>query len=560
MSVLHGRSLAEEPGVGALTIAGYLREVTEKHASREAVVFREAGNRLSWTYAGLWQRSVDVARALVAAGVGRDSRVGILMTNRPEYLAAIFGIALAGGVSVPLNTFATPSELKYLLAAPGISVLLFERSIARKDYAQTLCDLDPVLARTAPESPVYSARFPFLRKLVMIGDTGDLPLPCAQDWDSFLASGAGVSPDVIAAAANATGPADTAMVFFSSGTTNLPKGMIHAHRAIALQWWRWPWVYATGDDVRAWTSNGFFWSGPFSLVIGSALSSGGAIILQSAFDADEAVALLEEERVTLPIARRHQWARMESVPHFAAADLSSLRYVDTRKYLQAPQSTIATDWHDPRAYGATETLTNSTTIPSSVDYDAGSKNQGPPLPGNIFKIVEPQTGVTLPLGERGEIALKGPTLMLGYLGKTLDQTFDDEGFFRTGDAGWLDGEGNVFWDGRMTDMIKTGGANVAPDEVDRAIAAFPGIRITQTVGVPDEMFSEIVVSCIVPRPGHTIDEKALRAFLKERLASYKIPKRILYFRDDEVSLTSSGAKVKAAEMRRRVMEKLGLAD
>jgi acyl-CoA synthetase (AMP-forming)/AMP-acid ligase II len=160
------------------------------------------------------------------------------------------------------------------------------------------------------------------------------------------------------------------------------------------------------------------------------------------------------------------------------------------------------------------------------------------------------------MGERGEIALKGPTLMLGYLGKTLDQTFDDEGFFRTGDAGWLDAEGNVFWDGRMTDMIKTGGANVAPDEVDRAIAAFPGIRITQTVGVPDEMFSEIVVSCIVPRSGHTIAEDALRAFLKERLASYKIPRRILFFRDDEVSLTGSGAKVKAGEMREKVIARL----
>ena len=132
-SIIAGLPLAEETGIGALTLSAYLREVTTRHAGHEALVMHEAGGVTRWSYAELWEQAMAVARALAACGVGKGTRVGVLMTNRPEWLAATFGTALAGGIAVGLSTFSTPAELDYLLRASSVSVLLFERHVLRKD-------------------------------------------------------------------------------------------------------------------------------------------------------------------------------------------------------------------------------------------------------------------------------------------------------------------------------------------------------------------------------------------------------------------------------------------
>ena len=161
----------------------------------------------------------------------------------------------------------------------------------------------------------------------------------------------------------------------------------------------------------------------------------------------------------------------------------------------------------------------------------------------------------MPVGERGEIAVKGPTLMLGYVGIPLDQSLDDEGFFRTNDGGYLDAEGRLFWEGRLNDIIKTGGANVSPLEIDAVIRGCPGVKVSQTVGVPDELLGELVVACIVPLEGATVDEGLIRAHAREKLASYKVPRRVLFFAEDELETTGS-AKIKTAELRKLAAERL----
>jgi acyl-CoA synthetase (AMP-forming)/AMP-acid ligase II len=161
-----------------------------------------------------------------------------------------------------------------------------------------------------------------------------------------------------------------------------------------------------------------------------------------------------------------------------------------------------------------------------------------------LKIIDPVTGAVVSRGQRGEIAVKGPTLMLGYIGIPLDETLDAEGFFHTGDSGYIDEAGRLFWEGRLTDMIKTGGANVSPREIDGVLMEYPGIKLSRTVGVPHESLGEMVVTCIVPHDGTGLEETAIRNFLKERLASYKIPRHVLFFRTEELSMTGSD-KVKA---------------
>jgi acyl-CoA synthetase (AMP-forming)/AMP-acid ligase II len=562
LSLVEGAPLADEPGIGALTIPGYARAVTSRFAEREALVLWGPGGRVSWSYTELWDRSVEVAKALVAAGIGKDARVGVLMTNRPEYLAAVFGIAMAGGVTVALSTFSTAAELEYLLQAGAVSVLLYERQVLKKDFGAMLAEIEPQIA-TAAQGELASAKLPYLTRLVALDAVTTVSEPAAADppmaetWNAFLTGGHGIADAVIEARAASVHPSDIGAIFFSSGTTSLPKGIVHAQRALALQWWRWPRIYdidPVSFPVRAWTGNGFFWSGNVSMVVGNALTTGGTIVLQPLFEADEALKLMEKERVSYPNGRPHQWARLQASPRWADADLSSLHYITYSDILMS-HPTVRTDWVLHPAFGTTETLTINTAVGANIAPEVHKGSYGRPLPGNTLKIFDPHTGAIVPVGERGEIAIKGPTLMMGYIGKTIEETFDAEGFFCTGDGGYVDEDGLLFWEGRLTEIIKTGGANVSPIEIDLALANFPGIKRAQTVGVPDALLGEKVVSCIIPHEGAVLSPEAITAYLKDQFASFKLPRAILFFSEDEMAVTGSG-KVKFQVLREIAAKRL----
>lgn len=553
LSIVKGVPLSEEPGIGALTMSGFLREVTTRFADREAVVLRSADGTVRWTYAMLWDRAVEVARALIACGVGKDSRVGVMMTNRPEWIASFFGVGLAGGVAVTLSTFSTPSELAYLLTTSSVSVVILERCVAKKDFAEILVALEPQI-RTAKPGALISTEFPFLRRLVVVGDlpeSGEI-----ESWADFLALGNAIPPGLVEATANTVKPSDTGSLFFSSGSTDKPKGILNSHQAMAIQCWRSRRLFALGDDVRCWSANGLMWSGNFVMALGGTFAAGGSLVLQRIFDPVEALELMEAERVTLPIAWPHQWAQLEAAPNWGTVDLSSLRYVDHEKGPAAHHPSVSTRWVEPKwAYGNTETFTVSVSYPSGTPSEIAEGSHGIPLPGNTLTIVDPESGAVVRRGERGEIAIKGATLMLGYVGVPRDETLDAEGFFHTGDGGYVDNRGRLVWEGRLTDVIKTGGANVSPLEVDGVLLTYPGVKLAQTVGVPHDTLGEMVVACIVPQQGNALEEAAIRTFLKNRLASYKVPRRVLFCREEDLSLTGS-AKIKSGALREFIARRL----
>ena len=551
-SIVSGPPLSDEPGLGSLTLPGFLREVTQEYGEREALVFHNADGVTRWTYAQLWERAIEVARALRRGGLGKDARVGVLMTNRPEWLAAVFGTSLAGGVAVTLSTFSTPPELDYLIRASAVSALLFERRVLSKDFAAVLAELEPEIG-TARPGALESAKYPFLRRLAVLGE----PVPGIEAWDEFLASGHGEPRELIEATAAEVLPSDAAVLFFSSGSTSKPKGILGAHRGVCIQLWRFRRMYgfSPGDHVRGWTANGFFWSGNFTMVLGSTLASGGALVLQSTFDAAEALELMQAERVNFPFAWPHQWAQLEGAPNWGRVDLSSVRFADFKTPI-AHHPTVSGEWYEPgHAYGNTETFTITTGYPANTPPEVHADSFGVALPGVTLKITDPLTGGLVPRGEAGEISVKGPTLMLGYIGTPLDETLDSEGFFPTGDGGYLDDAGRLYWQGRLTDIIKTGGANVSPREVDEALIAHSGVKVAQTVGVPHQTLGEVVVSCVVPHDDVILDAEQLLAFLRQRLASYKVPRHVLFFGEDEVALTGN-AKIKAGELRELAAKRL----
>ncbi|MCW1402783.1 acyl--CoA ligase [Novosphingobium sp. MW5] len=552
LSISRGIPLGEEEGIGPLTLGGYVREIARRYGPSEAAVIHLDGKAYRWTYDELLERAMEVARSLVACGVGRGTRVGILATNRLEFLSCAFGTALAGGIATTISTFFTAAELEVVLKESGCSVLLLERHVLKKDFAQMLIDIEPSIANATPGT-LASEKLPFLTHAAVIdSDTG---LGGIEGWSSFLGTGKSVNPSVVHARADAVVPSDPGVLFFSSGSTGKVKGILSAHRGVCLQLWRWAQWYDLTIPPRTWSANGFFWSGNFAMALGGTLSSGGSLLLQRWFDAGEALALMEAEKGTMVLAWPHQWQQLIEAPNYADVDLSALYYIDRDTPL-AQHPSVNSVWKEPfHAYGNTETFTLISTYPANTPEEVTLGSHGLPTAGATIKIVDPMTGVTMPLGERGEIAVKGPTLMLGYIGVPLADSLDDEGFLRCGDGGYIDAEGRLWWEGRLNDIIKTGGANVSPIEIDDHLRDCPGVKVAKTVGVPDDLLGELVVTCVVAHDGASVSEGDVQAYAKTKLASYKVPRRVLFFAEDELETTGS-AKIKTAELKKLATDRL----
>ena len=200
--------------------------------------------------------------------------------------------------------------------------------------------------------------------------------------------------ELVEATAAAVQPSDAAVLFFSSGSTSKPKGILSAHRGVCIQMWRFRRMYGFGpeDHVRCWTANGFFWSGNFAMALGSTLAAGGALVLQPTFDAAEALELMAAERVNFPFAWPHQWAQLEGAPNWDQVDLSSMRFVDFKTPV-ARHPTVSTKWFEPgHAYGNTETFTITTCFPANTPPEVHADSSGEALPGVTLKIVDPLTG------------------------------------------------------------------------------------------------------------------------------------------------------------------------
>ena len=480
-------------------------------------------------------------------GVNKGTRVGILISNRPEWLFSLFGAAMAGATVVAMNTFSTPQELRHQLKVADIGVVITEAEVASNHFVNYLISLCPQLAKNRT-GRLESADFPFLRQVICI-DRGKAR-GSIYDWEEFLATGAAVPDDLLEAAAAAANATDDALIFFSSGSTALPKAIRQTHRAATLQCWRMGKMYDFDSSVRTWNANGYFFSGNFAMSFGT-LCRGGCLVMLRYFDPDKALDLIQQEKVSCIIAWPHQEERFKECPAWATGDFSHVKWVTYFSVFREHPST-SIDWKGFDGYGMTETFTFVALIAGEDNTD---RSQGKVLPGNTIKIIDPASGETLPIGETGEIIIKGPTLTPGYIGVPPEDTFDESGFLHTSDAGYFSVDGKLFWKGRLSDIIKTGGANVSPAEIDGIISQHPDIQASFTVGVPHDSLGEIVVSCVVLREGRLLTEDDVKAFGRGYLSGYKVPREVLFFAEDELPLTGSN-KIKTADLRAIAADRL----
>ena len=304
-----------------------------------------------------------------------------------------------------------------------------------------------------------------------------------------------------------------------------------------------------------------FWTAGFITAMGPILAAGGSWVMQETFEPGAALELIARERVTEPYTLPHQTAALVEHPNWESADLSSLECVFGKSALaRHPTVKGDTSWQMPVGYGLSETNTQFATHAWDAGREVMTQSIGRLMPGNELRIIDPDTGRILGPNEDGEFAVRGPTMMEHYVKVNREDCFDSDGFFHTGDVGFYDTDGYVHWTGRRTEMIKTAGANVSPAELEVQLRAYAPIKLARVVGVPDPRVDEIVVLAVTLKEGADATEEEIQAFLRERVASYKVPKRVLFFAEGEIPMTGSDTKVRDAELLALVVARLKGAD
>jgi fatty-acyl-CoA synthase len=533
------------------TLGEFLDEAAGRAPGREALAWAERDavtERRTW--AELRAESRLAARALLGVGVGKGTRVGLLCPNRPEWLPIAFGALRLGAVLVPFSTLWKREEISYGLAHGDVQVLVTRAGFLRHDYLADLTALVPELENTAP-GELRVAAFPALRRVILLapGTRRRGGTRGVERWDELVPA---ADDGFLDAVERSVSPTDVATVFFTSGTTAQAKAVVHAHGALTTSGRRIGESLGVGPDDAWWGHMPLFWSGGFILGALSTIAGGGRIVLQEQVDAGNALALLEAERCTV-MAGWHQAGPLLEHPDFASRRLHLVK----GSYHPLAERLLGPDHLSVGMYGMSETATCVACARFDDPPAVRRETFGRPLPGMDVRIADPETGRAVEPGAQGEILVKGPTLMEGYYRVPRAETFDAEGYFRTGDLGWLDAEGCLHFAGRLKDVIKTAGVNVAAAEVEEALARHPAVKAAHVVGVPHPTRGENVAAFVVPRSGEAPDPAALADFVRASLASYKVPRHVFVIEETAVPRTATGKIEKPAlrrEAERRVQE------
>ena len=532
------------------TAPALLAELAERCPETEFVV----GGARRLRYPEFRAEARRFARGLHALGVRRGDKVAILMGNRPEWLVADFAILALGAVMVSLNTWATRRELAWMLDHSDAAVLVTVDRFLGQDYTAALADIAAdadAAADAAAAANANAGGLAKLRRVVRIAPDPRRPLPGGVSWEAVMRAGESVPESVIDAAEAAVEPADVACILYTSGSTSHPKGVQLQHFALIENMWGIGERLRLRAGDRLWLAVSLFWGLGCENALFALMTHAGTIVLQERFDAGEAIDLIERERCTVVYATPNMVRAIADHPARRPERLATLR---TGVTIGAPEQVrlLAEGLGAAEVcnvYGLTETYGNCTVTDARDPLEVRAASVGRPLPGFEVAVADPETGAPLPSGEVGEIRVRGYVTCGYYRDEEKNrEAFDPDGWFRTGDLGYLDGSGRLFFRGRLKEMIKTGGINVAPVEVEEVLASHPGVEQAYVIGLPDAERDEIVAAVVVPRApggggggrGGGADEAALRAHCAEALAAYKRPRRYRWVEAGELPLTTTG--------------------
>jgi len=529
------------------TLGDLVDEMAAAVPGAEAVVFRD--ERLD--YAGLKARVDVFARALLAVGIRRGDRVAVLATNRTEWIVAALASAKLGAVVAAISTFSAPRELAWALEHSGASALITLDHFRGRRYLDALRGCCPELDGSSPGA-LRSARLPNLHTVVALhplAPAGVFSLP------QFLALSASVDAAALGAAQRAVTPADICYILYTSGSTASPKGVTLAHGPLIAN------SFDIGERQhlratdRLWLAVPLFWSFGSANAMPAILTHGGCIVLQESFEAGEALALIEREHCSVYYGMANMARALLEHENHPGRRLGAMRTGLTIGPPEDIAMTITALGAEQlcNVYGSTETYGNCAVTDASDPLPVRLRSQGLPLPGMTIRAADLLTRQPLPRGEIGELAVRGHVTPGYYGAPDLDaEAFDGDGYFLTGDLGSIDADGRVLFRGRLKEMIKTGGVNVAPLEVEQVLLQHSDIVQAYVVGVPDPSKGESVAAVVELRAGAITDTASLVAFCRERLASYKVPARFAFRTANELPRTPTG-KIHKPTLREELM-------
>jgi fatty-acyl-CoA synthase len=550
---------SELPWLDGLTIGQLLAETARKFPRREALVFPQCSVRMNYSeFAGAVS---DVAKGLLALGIQPGEHVGIWATNVPEWVLLQFGAASIGVVLVTINSAYRPLELRYTLEQSDLVALFLTDEFKSSDYYAIFREACPEIAQ-AHNGKISCASFPKLRCAVAIKPNAPKGYLA---WDTMIEAGRKIKDSELDAIAKKLKAGDVINIEYTSGTTGFPKAAMLTHRNILMNAW-----YVTGcqnisEKDRMCIPVPFYHC--FGCVMGSlgAVTRGAAMIIPAEyFNSSATLETIAKERCTTIYGVPTMFVAMLEDASLRQRDLSSLRSgimagspcpIEVMKKviddMGCREITIA--------YGQTETspVVTQSRVDDSIELRVETVGQA--LPGVELKIICSETGRSLPDNEQGEICARGHCTMLGYY-KNPEATahiLDKDGWVHTGDLAIRRPDGGFKITGRLKDMVIRAGENIYPREIEEFLFTHPAISQAAVFGVPDAKYGEELCAWVQLHHGRSLNAEELRAYCKQSLAHYKVPRYIKFV--SEFPATVSG-KIQKFKMREQMCQELKLEE
>lgn len=511
------------------------------------------------TYAELRDQAEAFAASLIRAGIEPGDRVAHWMGNCTEWAVVKFGTELAGAVHVPLNTRYKSEDAAYVLAQSKATVLVFSTTVST-NFVDVIGRILPELPTSAP-GELQSERCPKLRAVVCLG----ADMPGAWSYGTFVETGAcAADRDEIERRVAAINSNDLVNILYTSGTTGLPKGALVTHGNVIANATSGPaHINRTGDD-RWLLALPLFHTFGCMMGLLYPITLGASTVLLERFEARDAMRAIQEHGCTVMEGVPTMFSDMLDHPDRDQFDLSSWRklYVggahSPESFLVRLRDGLGVE-ETLTGYGMTEHAGLSCATHVGDPFDVISRTIGEPLEGAFeFQVRDPHSGHELPPGAEGELCARGVSVCRGYYEKPEEtrKAFYEDGWLRSGDLGMIDPESGYFRiTGRLKDIYITGGENVSPVEVERVLAQHPAVSEVHVCGVPDRRLGEVGTAFVKRKRGSSASSEELIAYCRERVASFKTPRYVLFA--DEFPQTASG-KIQRFKLRDLAVNELEL--
>lgn len=540
-----------------MTLGKAFDQTVERFPAREALVFRDT--RL--TYQELAERIDSLAKGFIQAGIRPGDMVGIWLPNYPEFVYTYLALAKIGAVSVMVNTRFKAPEVEYALQATDAVALIMSDRFLTNEFAQMLYGLCPEL-QGCPPGQLRSQRLPKLRSVFMLSQE---PFPGTYDLHAVLEQGRRSGLDAeLAARQTAVRVQDAVVSFLTSGTTSYPKVVLHNHTLLENISHYLSRLEYTEED-RCLVPMPLFYVAANMWCLTAAFMCGATLLPLIYFTAEEVLETTEKERATAIIGMPSTYISYLELLRQKPYNVSSLQ----RGWIGGANTPIELIREIRQklgmknfvnSYGMTETQGMTFACVPGDPEERVATRVGIPYPGFELRVVDPETGAAPTPGQPGELRVRGRRLMLRYYNLTPEQQaafFDDQGWFRTGDLVVHHSDGYYSIVGRLKDLIKVGGENVAASEVERVIYQHPGVLQVAAFGVPDARRVEVVAAYVEPRPGAAVDADELTNWCKQSMAPFKVPRYVRFVEAGAWPMTPSG-KIKKFVLAEQLKQELKL--